>query len=413
MALLFLKRRDKDLPIFISSFLISLGLLFFVLWPTCPELSDKKSPQLLVEDLRDGNCYKDDFVFRVKVIDGQTEVAWLSVEVDGSPVWQKQFKNSEVDETITIVTQSLSEGPHNISLIAWDSSLWKNKIAFIISFFVDRTPPALGLKRLKEVVEQGTTACFFILSDEKLKELRAEVANKEFKAFPLGENGKAYRLLFPVSVFASVKDYSFVIYGTDLAGNRAELKTSFRVKGGFFEQEIIEVPKAKEGIFTKIKEIQDDTARIKQALADLSPLQFWGGSFILPAIGVVSSPFGIRRVYTTGSIVSYHRGIDIANKEGTVVVAANRGRVILAEELVLYGNTVILDHGQGLISWYCHLERIAVKLGQVLAKGELIGLMGSTGLATGPHLHWEMQLAGMEINPLEWLKEDFVLEDLY
>jgi murein DD-endopeptidase MepM/ murein hydrolase activator NlpD len=94
--------------------------------------------------------------------------------------------------------------------------------------------------------------------------------------------------------------------------------------------------------------------------------------------------------------------MDIAANMGDPVQAANRGRVALAEALKVRGNAVIIDHGLGVYSCYYHLSEIRVQKGQMIEKGQVIGLVGSTGLSTGPHLHWEMRVTGNPVNPIQW-----------
>lgn len=123
------------------------------------------------------------------------------------------------------------------------------------------------------------------------------------------------------------------------------------------------------------------------------------GAFILPAGGSIGKNFGEERIFN-GTLVSRHRGVDIAAKKGAPVKAANRGTVVLAEALHYGGKTVILDHGKGLHTIYCHLSKIRVKAGACVRKGQILGSVGATGRATGPHLHWGMTIRKTAVDPL-------------
>jgi len=123
------------------------------------------------------------------------------------------------------------------------------------------------------------------------------------------------------------------------------------------------------------------------------------GDFILPAGGRIGKNFGEERIFND-TLVSRHRGIDIGAKKGTPVKAANGGTVVLAEALHYGGKTVILDHGKGLHTVYCHLSKIRVKGGARVRKGQVLGSVGDTGRATGPHLHWGMTIRETAVNPL-------------
>jgi len=119
------------------------------------------------------------------------------------------------------------------------------------------------------------------------------------------------------------------------------------------------------------------------------------GAFVWPTSGTISQRFRW-----------YHQGVDIANKAGTPVLAADAGKVLIAgwPDNVGYGNRVVIDHGNGFVTLYAHLSRVSVTAGQTVKRGDLIGLIGSTGRSTGPHLHFEIRASGKAQDPLAYLK---------
>lgn len=125
----------------------------------------------------------------------------------------------------------------------------------------------------------------------------------------------------------------------------------------------------------------------------------WWRTFSRPVADPISSPFGLRRILN-GQPRDPHSGIDFRSPRGRVVRAAAKGKVVFAGALYYTGRTVILDHGGGLFSFYAHLDSVACKQGQLLKRGGKLGRVGSTGRATGPHLHWGMKLRGDRIDPL-------------
>lgn len=131
--------------------------------------------------------------------------------------------------------------------------------------------------------------------------------------------------------------------------------------------------------------------------------RLWEGRFILPLENDISTQFGLKRVINKKKN-SRHRGMDIRGKRGEEVRASNRGRVILAEELFFGGKTVILDHGQGIYTIYMHLSEFKVNPDAIVSKGEVVGLVGATGRATGPHLHYGLKILNTNTNPLSLIQ---------
>ena len=146
----------------------------------------------------------------------------------------------------------------------------------------------------------------------------------------------------------------------------------------------------------------------KRALAEIERIQalkkHWRASgdtpedFVLPAQGRLASRFGLRRFFN-GEARAPHSGLDIAAPRGAPIVTAAAGQVLAVDDYFFNGRTVFVDHGHGLLSMYCHLERIDVKPGDRLRQGQALGLAGATGRASGPHLHWSVVLNGTMVDP--------------
>ena len=133
------------------------------------------------------------------------------------------------------------------------------------------------------------------------------------------------------------------------------------------------------------------------------PQPAWTDTFVLPIEGEGTSGFGSPRRYAAGGNVSYHNGADIGAPTGTPILATNAGRVLVADFYPIKGGFTLIDHGAGLYSYYLHQSAIEVEPEQLVERGQQIGQVGSTGLSTGPHLHWEMRLNGVPTNPLSWV----------
>jgi murein DD-endopeptidase MepM/ murein hydrolase activator NlpD len=159
-----------------------------------------------------------------------------------------------------------------------------------------------------------------------------------------------------------------------------------------------------------LERIDREQKRIGAALghwSDSTPMTL---DFLKPADGPLSSPFGLRR-YFNEQPRKPHSGLDIAAGEGAPIRAPAPGTVIDAGDFFFNGNTVFIDHGQGLITMYCHMSRIDVKPGQRVTGGEVIGAVGMTGRVTGPHLHWSVSLNDARVDPLLFLGEDGGVEE--
>jgi len=149
--------------------------------------------------------------------------------------------------------------------------------------------------------------------------------------------------------------------------------------------------------------VEKEGQRVHDIYAARTPEKMWGGEFRFPLSGSRrGSNFGSRRILN-GEARSPHSGLDIHAATGTPVHAAQRGRVVLAEELYYAGNAIILDHGMGVYTFYGHLSKINVKEGDIVDAGALIGLVGATGRVTGPHLHWGLEVNEARVNPLQIL----------
>lgn len=147
-----------------------------------------------------------------------------------------------------------------------------------------------------------------------------------------------------------------------------------------------------------MKRINRESKRINKALEQWTEQQTVETTFGLPVLGQLSSPFGLRR-YFNGLARKPHSGIDIAAPAGTPIMAPASGRVIETGNFFFNGNSVFLDHGQGLVTMYCHMQDIKVEVGQSVARGDIIGSVGMTGRVTGPHLHWSVSLNDARVDP--------------
>ena len=158
---------------------------------------------------------------------------------------------------------------------------------------------------------------------------------------------------------------------------------------------------------------EPELQNIKAITAPATPTRFWDGIFTSPAVypDCFTSRYGTRRTYKVANseteIPGFHSGLDFCGGEGLQIFAPAAGRVVFAAPLTVRGNATIIDHGWGVYSGFWHQSQLFVNVGDMVEPGQVIGLVGGTGRATGPHLHWEVWVNGIQVNPLSWLNQAY------
>lgn len=148
-----------------------------------------------------------------------------------------------------------------------------------------------------------------------------------------------------------------------------------------------------------------EAATLTEIFSRSTPERYFAGNFLTPIPGIVSSRFGERRIFNKIP-KSPHSGADLRARTGTPVRAASAGKVVLVDDLFYQGKTVVLDHGFGIVSYYSHLSTSSVVTGERVLRGGLLGKVGKTGRATGPHLHWAVKVNNARIDPFSLLELD-------
>ncbi len=190
-------------------------------------------------------------------------------------------------------------------------------------------------------------------------------------------------------------------HSVDITTRTGSFEVSFNVEPKEFPVQRLTIandrmvnPKAED-----LVRIRKETAKMRTAYALVSPAGEDLHPFLLPVEGEFSSPFGRKRILN-GQPRSPHQGLDIAANTGTPMVAPAAGVVVVTGSFFFNGNTVMIDHGSGLVTMYCHLHEIYIEEGASLVRGETFGSVGATGRSTGPHLHWTVSMHGTKVDPL-------------
>ncbi len=217
-----------------------------------------------------------------------------------------------------------------------------------------------------------------------------------------------------ISFYKSNENQYTALIGADLAESLEELQltvTEISAKGEHrytrpvkilrthFGVEKFTVPKNKVDLDdeTAIR-VDKEAAQFKKTFSQSNDERLWQGAFLVPAVGKRAETFGQKRIIN-GQEKNPHTGEDIKAPLGTEVIASNSGKVVLSGDFFFNGISVVIDHGGGLFTMYFHLSEMAVDAGDFVDKGALIGKVGQTGRATGPHLHWGARLHGARVDP--------------
>ena len=250
-----------------------------------------------------------------------------------------------------------------------------------------------------DIANQGDTVSVKIakLPGEK-REPKIFFDKTKVPVFSLSETW--YRTLLPISA-----NYKPGTYPIEIFYSRSVKRINLTVKESKYPLENLTLPKT----VSELKASRIEKDLVGKALNTYSSEKFWSGKFIFPSSGPLSTTYGVkRRVNGTINPDYFHKGLDFAAASGTNIKAPENGRVILvglvSKSFVVNGNCIFIDHGHGVISGYLHLSSVLVKEGDFVKKGQIIGKVGSTGIASGPHLHWGVYVLGKTVEPLMWTK---------
>jgi murein DD-endopeptidase MepM/ murein hydrolase activator NlpD len=222
------------------------------------------------------------------------------------------------------------------------------------------------------------------------------------KSYPLLGNGEVHDVVLPVALKVKPGATHAVLYWKYTDGRMGKEVLSFEVQPREFGVQHLKLSKSQARKYSA-EETKREKRLIGGALDIVSAERRWSGDFLMPVEGRISTGFGMQR-YVNGQFSYSHRGVDIACAEGTPVKAAADGVVSLADDsFILHGQTVIIDHGRAVSSLYIHLSDISVAVGQEVRQGDVIGRVGATGVATGPHLHFAVYAHHEAVDPFFWM----------
>jgi len=219
-----------------------------------------------------------------------------------------------------------------------------------------------------------------------------------------GDDGRHYWGVVGIHALSDVGLYSLAFRATLPDGTETSVAQDVVVSAGDYATETIIPQPGREGLLAP-DVIKAEVEKLAALWTQVTPEKQWQGAFLYPIANPhITSYFGTRRRYGGGPVNGYHAGSDFGG-DGVPIYAPAAGTVVLAEKLNVRGNAVLVDHGLGVYTGYWHQSQSVVKVGDRLEPGDLIGYTGNTGLVTGPHLHWEMRIGGIAVDPIQWIDE--------
>ena len=351
----------------------------------------------------------------------------------------------KLDETVSLNTGALglADGNAEFAVRVRDFSFWNwmsgNETFMTYPVILDTHPPKITILHSTRYVSPGGSGMAVYKIDDAVAKQGLTVNGHFNPGFPVSGEGDDRYIAFFGLPYDTEKIDRAVISAEDVAGNTAEGAFGMILKKQNFKQDKINI--SDNFLNLKIPEFTQEYPQmsgspvqqfvyvnsmiraenyqaIVAATANPSPLRLWQGPFERMARSSRMAGFAEYRTYYYNNDEidkQVHLGIDLASTKHAEVHAANRGNVVFAEYLGIYGNTIILDHGQGIFSLYSHLSEIGVAVGELKDKGTVIGLSGTTGMAGGDHLHFSMIINGIFVTPVEWWDQHWLqlnIEDI-
>jgi murein DD-endopeptidase MepM/ murein hydrolase activator NlpD len=369
----------------------------------------------------------------LSITQGDQTVTLVDTSFPGKAVHDKTLQ-----VTIDPVARKLKDGPAVLTISAEDRSRWRNKATLSKVIRIDVVPPQVFLLTPTNHVNPGGSCMIVYRASKPLASSGVRVNDLSFPSYPISLAGKpAYIAYFAMPLDTPPGGTQVRVFARDQGGNEAIsgvpyllLKKKFRndkmsLSERFLQQKMPEFvmvhpdlrDKSLIDVFAyvnaELRKSNDHT--IREICRTSEARQLWQDVFLRMKDAAPMAQFGDRRTWMYGGRVigdSLHLGVDLASTAQAPIESANNGIVAFAGPLGIYGNTVIVDHGQGLFTLYAHLSDVSTQKGQAVKRGETLGRSGLSGLAGGDHLHFSMIVAGQFVNPTEWWDAHWIADNI-
>jgi murein DD-endopeptidase MepM/ murein hydrolase activator NlpD len=378
----------------------------------------------------------------------------VSINQDGAeiPIITKNFPYKglfnkqgvhEFHEQFTINPKQLNLVQGNVNLIIEIHDFSKrrggdgNLTIFEHKMTVDTIPPSITpISRSHNLNKGGSGLIIYEVSTDT-RESGIALNNTRFLGVPATKDShpELYLCYFTFS-YNEKKDASLHLWAKDMAGNETEKRFRYHIRQKRFRKDTIRIsdrlldalissfpPNLFETDDRNIDKFlhinrtlrEENAAFLRDLCQSTNKEKLWNGTWLRMKKAATMATFGDRRIYYYQNKIidrQLHLGIDLASLAQSTVQAANNGRVVFAQDLGIYGLTIVIDHGQGLFTLYGHLSSIETAVDQEVNKGDIIGVTGTTGLAMGDHLHFGFLVHGIPVNPIEWWDTHWIRDNI-
>lgn len=419
-----MKKKGRYLLLLILLVALGVGVFRYVRDTTAPDIvaSAESGPisarRALTTKLTDSGAGLKSL--RVSLVQGEKSVEVASRDFPPG--------TTTAEEAINLGGAHLQEGPFQVRITAVDHSPFRfgkgNANEKVLSFEYDNRPPAVTILSTAHNINQGGAGLVVYSVSEAVEKTGISVGGLFFPGYRQASG--TYVCLFAFPHDMSPAAFVPKVLAVDAAGNERLAGIYYHLIPKPFPTDRIEVsqrfldnkivpdfqhfyPEITDPLelFLKVnREMrQQNTLAIFEFGRQTAAQPLWSGVFLRQPNAAVPGYYAQARTYIhAGQVVDRqtHLGIDLASTAQAPVPAANAGKVIFADELGIYGECVVVDHGLGLQTLYAHLSQMTVQAGETVSKGQIVGRTGITGMAGGDHLHFSVLIAGHQVNPLEW-----------
>lgn len=390
---------------------LGLALVAWCGWGVYLYFFEVEAPQIFLSGIEESGYYCHD-VHCVLTGNERQKVSNVSVWLDdqqivkGTKIGRRKFAHD-----LALDVSGVVDGKHILRIEAVGATYRKPKVAIVREFYVDNVALQAALVRpeLEQKVLQGRTLHVQFQVNKPVQKAVVKIGNNSYNAVLESPNSKVMEAFVPVLCDDKPGTVTYLVEVTDRVGNQVILEGQYQVLAAQFKTQSLRVDSKKVEYEREVGRRQVELNQELEALAQKSPTEkLWHGKFYVPleSTGTVTE-FGVQRV--TAEKGRYdHKALDLIAMPRSVVWAPQDGVVIIKDRYDESGNTVVIDHGLGIFTLLFHLEDFTnINVGDKIRRGNPVGRMGKTGYASGYHLHWEMRINGVQVDPEQWTRDNF------